>query len=61
MRQHVTGATHKFGDILDVVIAGVPSLYDPNLESNCNLLGEHRAVMFPINMEKPIHTKKHAN
>ena len=56
MRQHVTGAVHKFGHTLDVyiskelscIIAGLPSLYDPNLGNKCNFLGDHMAVMFLI-------------
>ena len=62
LRQHVTVATHKFGHTLDVVIsmgrsyttAGVPPLYDPNAGKKCNLLGDHMAVMFLINMKKTI-------
>ena len=34
---------------------GVRSLYDPNLGNKCNLLGDHIAVIFLINMDKPIH------
>ena len=63
MRQPSTGATHRFGHTLYVVmpreisytIAGVASLYDPYLGRKCNLVDDHMAVMFLINMEKPIH------
>ena len=56
--QHVSEATHKGGHTSDVVIsrvAGVSSLFDPSHGNKGIGMGEHVAVMFLINMEKPSH------
>jgi hypothetical protein len=65
--QHVVGSTHKKGHTLDVVITQedspllleIPSVFDPCL---CNSKGEpsgdHLALLFNINLEKPSHVRK---
>ena len=55
-RHSVTGATHKDGYKLDVVISRETELhYSSILGNKRNLLGDHMAVMFLINMDKTIH------
>jgi hypothetical protein len=65
--QHVSGATHKKGHTLDVVITrevsslllGSPTISDPCLSDKTGKpAGDHLSVNFSINMKKPPRPKK---
>jgi hypothetical protein len=68
LKQYVTGATHRKGHTLDVVITRdqcgdflceFPYVFDPGLcDNKGNLAGDHLAISFKVNVGKPPSVRK---